>query len=246
MSNSSLETKTIRPGSLGAYSRYYHSNRTPANLAPGYIVTSHSKLITGKLKALAVAIVLLVTAVAGLTFIISHQAQQANSAGTSLTPSTATNSSRDAPAAVSTVTNHCAGNNLSQLVLVSIGQRHMWACQGDKTVYDSPVITGINYLAADVTPGGTYQISAKITDTTLTGADSTGSWSDPVSYWMPFLNNQYGSYGFHDATWRPNSAFGAISPSSSNASHGCVELPLATAKWLYNWVQVGTTVTIQS
>jgi lipoprotein-anchoring transpeptidase ErfK/SrfK len=80
----------------------------------------------------------------------------------------------------------------------------------------------------------------------LTGCDTTGCWKDPVYYWMPFLDNQYGSYGFHDATWRADSAFGNINPDSADASHGCVETPLATAKWLYNWDQVGTTVTIES
>ncbi len=130
--------------------------------------------------------------------------------------------------------------------MVSIGQRHMWACQAGQSVYDSPVITGIAYLAADTTPTGTYHIYAKETNVTLTGSDSTGSWSDPVSYWMPFLYNQYGTYGFHDASWRPATAFGNISPDSANASHGCVELPLATAKWLFDWSRIGTTLTIES
>jgi lipoprotein-anchoring transpeptidase ErfK/SrfK len=62
---------------------------------------------------------------------------------------------------------------------------------------------------------------------------------------MPFLDNQYGIYGFHDATWRPSSAFGNINPYSTNASHGCVECPLATAAWLYHWAQIGTAVTVE-
>ncbi|HEY5152385.1 MAG TPA: L,D-transpeptidase, partial [Candidatus Saccharimonadales bacterium] len=151
-----------------------------------------------------------------------------------------------AAAAVAPVTNHCAGNTADQLVSVSIGQRHLWACQGGKAVYDSPVVTGIQYLAADLTPTGTYHIYDKQTDLTLTGSDTTGSWSDPVSYWMPFLHNQYGTYGFHDASWRADSDFGNISPNSADASHGCVELPLATAAWLYNWASVGTAVAIEN
>jgi lipoprotein-anchoring transpeptidase ErfK/SrfK len=63
---------------------------------------------------------------------------------------------------------------------------------------------------------------------------------------MPFLDNQYGTYGFHDATWRKDSEFGKVDPNSADASHGCVELPLATAKWLYSWAPVGTAVTIES
>ncbi len=99
---------------------------------------------------------------------------------------------------------------------------------------------------ADLTPTGTYHIYAKETDVYLKGSDSTGSWDDYVYYWMPFLDNQYGIYGFHDATWRSANAFGNIDPYSNNASHGCVEMPLATAKWLYGWSSIGTTVTIES
>jgi len=142
--------------------------------------------------------------------------------------------------------NMCVSNTLPQLALVSISKRHMWACEGTKQVYDSTVVTGMENLPADLTPTGTYHIYAKETNLYLNGSDSTGSWHDYVNYWLPFLDNQYGTYGFHDATWRQPSDFGNISPYSSNASHGCVELPLATAKWLYNWAQIGTTVTVQS
>jgi lipoprotein-anchoring transpeptidase ErfK/SrfK len=101
-------------------------------------------------------------------------------------------------------------------------------------------------LAADLTPTGTYHIQSKQTDLYLNGSDDTGSWHDHVYYWMPFLNNQYGTYGFHDATWRSDGDFGNIDPYSSNASHGCVELPLATAKWIYGWAPIGTQLTIQA
>lgn len=142
--------------------------------------------------------------------------------------------------------NPCAANTLNQLILVSISQRHLWACNSTSVAYSSPVVTGISYLAADLTPVGTYHIYAKETNVYLTGHDSTGSWDDFVNYWMPFLYNQYGAYGLHDATWRPANAFGHISPNSSNGSHGCVECPLATARFLFNWSQIGTTVTIKS
>jgi lipoprotein-anchoring transpeptidase ErfK/SrfK len=147
---------------------------------------------------------------------------------------------------VAATANHCARNKLDQFVVVSISQRHLWACQGRRALYNTPVVTGIDYLEADKTPTGTYKIYDKQTNVTLAGSDTTGSWSDPVHYWMPFLHNQYGSYGFHDATWRDNSAFGNISPNSADASHGCVELPLGASEWLYTWAQVGATVTIES
>lgn len=140
----------------------------------------------------------------------------------------------------------CMGNTLSQFIIVSISERHLWACTGTSQLYDSPVVTGMENLAADLTPTGTYHIYAKETNLYLKGSDSTGSWNDYVYYWMPFLSNQYGVYGFHDATWRAADAFGKISPYSTDASHGCVELPLATAKWLYNWAVIGTTLQINS
>ena len=142
--------------------------------------------------------------------------------------------------------NPCAGNKLDKLALVSISKRHMWACVGNKSVHDSPVITGMQSLAADLTPPGTYQIYSKQKDVTLTGSDSTGSWNDPASYWMPFLTNEHGVYGFHDATWRKDSEFGNIDPYSMDGSHGCIEMPLADTQWLYNWSPTGTTVTIKN
>lgn len=164
----------------------------------------------------------------------------------SSTASTQKTTANTSTSTAATAVNMCVGNNLDQFILVSISQRHLWVCDQTKQLYDSPVVTGMENLAADLTPTGTYHIYAKETDVYLKGSDSTGSWDDYVNYWMPFLNNQYGTYGFHDATWRPANAFGNISPYSSNASHGCVELPLATAKWLYNWAQIGTTLTVQS
>ena len=154
--------------------------------------------------------------------------------------------------------NPCASNTLSQLVLVSISQQHFWACDGTTQVYGSAVITGMELYPADLTPTGTYHIYAKATGQTLAGHDNTGSWSDYVYYWMPFLDNQYGTYGFHDLTQTANGAegradsdFGNINinapfTAAKHGSHGCVETPLAAMKWLYDWAQVGTTVTVES
>lgn len=153
--------------------------------------------------------------------------------------------------------NYCDGNS-GQTIIVSIAKQHLWACDGATSRYDSAVITGMEIYPADLTPTGTYQIYAKSTGQTLAGNDSTGSWSDYVNYWMPFLDNRYGTYGFHDLTQtangsngRSDSDFGNVDinapyTAAKHGSHGCVELPLTTAKWLYDWSSVGTTVTIQA
>ena len=232
----SLSSKTVRPGSLNGFSYYYSGQRPAAAKKPGTKPAArHSRRRT------LFGLVLLAV-VAGVA-LVSYGSQLHNAPAT--TPAT---KPAAAPAAVANLvpTGHCANNSLSQLIKVSLSQRHLWVCQAGTEVYNSPVITGIATYASTVTPTGTYHIYSKQTNITLSGADATGSWSDPVSYWLPFLSNQYGIYGFHDATWRSNSAFGTIDPSSPNASHGCVELPLASAAWLYNWANVGTTLTIAS
>lgn len=247
MNATSLQNKTIRPGSLASYS-YYHSARQPVG-SPVRTMPQFPRATMPKVSHVwrrrLLATVLILAALIVLPLL------RGNSGPTTSTASNApTISPESGAAAISTPVltgkNGCAGNRSDKLVVVSIGQRHLWACQGSKTAYDSPVITGMQAHESTVTPTGTYNIYAKQTNTTLTGSDETGSWSDPVQYWMPFLNNKYGTYGFHDATWRPNNAFGNVSPASGDASHGCVELPLATSAWLYNWSQVGTSVTIEN
>lgn len=197
---------------------------------------------------------MLVAVIGAVAYGYSHHMNKTAATG----PTTASNTSNSVeattkkPAPVTTpATNYCANNTLSQLILVSISKQHLWACNGTTTVYDSAVVTGMEQYAADLTPPGTYHIYAKQTNINLKGCDSTGCWNDPVSYWMPWLSNQYGIYGFHDASWRTPSEFGKVNiyaPETAAVvgSHGCVELPTATAKWLYNWSAVGTTVTIES
>jgi hypothetical protein len=137
-------------------------------------------------------------------------------------------------ALTATPTTVCSKNSLSQLIVVSISQQHMWACQTYNQVYDSPVTTGAYEVAGDTTPTGTWHIYSKQTDTHLIGP----TWDDYVHYWMPF----YSDYGFHDATWQTFPFGGPEYP--TQGSHGCVHLPLSNMAWLYNWAKIGTTVTI--
>lgn len=200
-------------------------------------------------------ILVLIVAAAGL-FVYKHG--QNNQPTVANAINKAQTSAQDAVDKAKQAIDYCADNKLDQNIIISISKQHLWACTGSKSQYDSAVITGMELYPADLTPVGTYHIYAKSTDQTLAGSDSTGSWSDFVNYWMPFLDNQYGTYGFHDLTQtangsegRADSDFGNVDinapyTAAKHGSHGCVELPLATAKWLYNWSAVGTTVTIQS
>ncbi|HSX47824.1 MAG TPA: L,D-transpeptidase [Patescibacteria group bacterium] len=226
--NFSLENKTIRPGNLRNFN-YYHSDRHAPNQ-----VENQPKQFKPRHTIVLLASISLTLLVLGGIF-VSHYSNKSNRSQNqnnfAVTGSTSSN-------------NKCRANTLSQNIIVNISERKTWACQFQKLLYSSPVVTGISTHPDTNTPSGSYTILSKSTNLTLSGSDSTGSWSDPVNYWMPFLNNQFGSYGFHDATWRGNNEFGNVSPNANNASHGCVELPLTSAKWFYGWANIGTSVTI--
>lgn len=63
-------------------------------------------------------------------------------------------------------------------------------------------------------------------------------WDVKVNYWLAFIG---GNYGFHDATWRGD--FGGYIY-TWDGSHGCVNLPLWAAEFLYENVEDGTPVFI--
>ena len=132
---------------------------------------------------------------------------------------------------------HCASNTAPQKVLVSIAAQHAWVCARSRTIYDTDVTTGM--ASPDTaTPVGDFRVQAKATDTTL--APATGG-SYPVKYWIAF---DAPAYGFHDARWQ---RFPYGSPQyRTSGSHGCVHLPLAAMRVLYDWVRIGAAVTIQA
>jgi lipoprotein-anchoring transpeptidase ErfK/SrfK len=130
----------------------------------------------------------------------------------------------------------CRTNTDPQRVIVSIAEQHAWMCAGSKQVKDSAVTSGAT-ATGDGTPLGTYHIQAKETDRMLTVLSGEAFH---VDYWMPYD----GVYGFHDALWQK---FPYGSPQyRTDGSHGCVHFPHAMMGWLYNWADVGATVTIQN
>lgn len=243
MRTSSLESKTIRPGTYS----FYHSDRRPMSS-----VYRQQAAQTPVKKKGRLFITIVVVAIAVFGFLILKNNTTNNTASTSnpnkgakVVPAVLADAFKKDPKPA-TAENNCAGNTLDKFVLISISKRHAWACEKDKQVNDAAVITGMNSIESTKTPVGTFHIYGKAKDTVLSGNDSTtGPWRQPVGYWMPYHDNQYGTYGFHDAPWRPSSDFGNIDPDSLNGSHGCVQLPTNMAKWIYDWAPVGTTVTVK-
>ena len=129
--------------------------------------------------------------------------------------------------------NACVGNTVSKRVIVSIDEQHLWLCQGGNIYAESDVTTGAENNGHG-TPTGNFAVYSKQRDTFLTGP----GYRSHVNYWMPFIRG----YGLHDASWRR--VFGA-GTYASVGSHGCVNMPVSFTPTVYNWVNVGTQVTIK-
>lgn len=125
----------------------------------------------------------------------------------------------------------CATNTYAQLILVSISQQHLWACQGSQQVNSSPITTG-KMTDGDQTPLGSWRVQDKQRDRYLVGP----GYRDYVQYWMPFN----GDFGLHDASWQ-TMPFGS-KRWRSEGSHGCVHTPTPVMAWLYKWAKIGQTV----
>lgn len=122
---------------------------------------------------------------------------------------------------------------------VDIANQKMYLVVDGALVLDSPVVTGMQAAKGRRTPTGMFQITFKATNRDLVGynSDGTEAYRSRVNYWMPFNKN----IGFHDATWR-GSFGGEIYVYSG--SHGCVNMPLAKAKELYQYVYKGMPVIV--
>lgn len=123
-------------------------------------------------------------------------------------------------------------------VEVDVDAQHVYVYKNHELVFDTSCVTGKEYTTP--TPSGIYTIYMKERDASLTGemtADGTPSYVSQVKYWMPF----YEGYGLHDASWRDD--FGG-SIYEYSGSHGCVNLPTASAAKIWELCPKGTPVVV--
>ncbi len=112
---------------------------------------------------------------------------------------------------------------------VNLTAQHLYFYKDGQLFLESDVVSGKN----DGTPTGTYSFTYKERYATLNGEN----YSSPVSWWMPFSGN----VGLHDASWRTN--FGGTLY-KSGGSHGCINLPIKTAKAIYENIDASTAAVI--
>lgn len=115
-------------------------------------------------------------------------------------------------------------------VEINLTAQHLYFYMKGKLVVQSDFVSG-NAAKGWSTPAGAYSITYKQRNATLKGQ----GYATPVSYWMPFN----GGIGLHDANWRKT--FGGTIY-KTNGSHGCVNLPPAVAKTIYENISAGDPV----
>ena len=119
-------------------------------------------------------------------------------------------------------------------VVVSLGAQRLWAYEGDHVVLTTWVSTGTAETPEVATPVGQYRILVKLPMETMTGTVNGVPYEvENVPYVMYFTNE---GHALHGTYWHAN--FG------TPMSHGCVNLPMDVAEWMYRWAPEGTAVTV--
>jgi hypothetical protein len=128
---------------------------------------------------------------------------------------------------------------------VSISQQTLWAYQGDTLISTSLVSTGI---PPNNTEQGYFHVRYKLEKTDMAGItdengqvialgeqeDTSGGTPYVVKDIPHVMYFDYDAEALHGAYWHNN--FG------TPMSHGCVNLPLDFATWLFDWAPLGTMV----
>src|SRR5262249_7702118 len=117
-----------------------------------------------------------------------------------------------------------------KLVVVNLSDQWLYAFEGDTQAFDAPVSTGRDGMQ---TPAGTFSIYAKLKLQTMDGVTDGKAWVVPNVPNVMYIN---GGVAMHGTYWHNRFGTGA------RLSHGCINLPLRAAAWLYDWAPTGTMV----
>lgn len=114
----------------------------------------------------------------------------------------------------------------------------LYAYKNGNLLLDTNIVTG--YVGKADTPKGVFYIWAKREKATLRARSRVTDerYETPVDYWMPI---DWTGVGLHDANWRSN--FGG-QIYKINGSNGCINLPPAVAKQIFETFDVGTPVVV--
>jgi lipoprotein-anchoring transpeptidase ErfK/SrfK len=118
-------------------------------------------------------------------------------------------------------------------IIVDLSDQWLYALEGDRIIFDAPVSTGRDGFN---TPIGHFSIYAKVREQTMRGCAGGECWVVPR---VPHAMYIVGGVALHGTYWHNQFGTGV------RRSHGCINLPLKAAAWLYDWAPVGTPVTVR-
>jgi lipoprotein-anchoring transpeptidase ErfK/SrfK len=115
---------------------------------------------------------------------------------------------------------------------VNLTRQWLYAYEDGVQVFSAPVSTGRDGME---TPTGNFAIYSKTPLQTMDGVLDGKYWIVPNVPNVMYIN---GGVALHGTYW--HNLFGT----GARPSHGCVNLPLNSAAWLYGWAPVGTPVRV--
>ncbi|MFO7170499.1 MAG: L,D-transpeptidase [Chloroflexota bacterium] len=117
-------------------------------------------------------------------------------------------------------------------IRVDLTRQMLTAYEGDVPVFTAPVATGKDGFN---TPTGSFAIYAKYPVQTMAGSAGGETWHVPN---IPFVQYIVGGVALHGTYWHDLWGTGV------RMSHGCINLNIDDAQWLYEWADVGTPVEV--
>jgi hypothetical protein len=115
---------------------------------------------------------------------------------------------------------------------VNLSSQYAIFYQGERIIGQTYVSTG--RWPDFETPTGTFYIGYKIPVSDMSGCSGGECWYVPDVPWQMYFTDR--GHAFHAAYWHND--FG------TRRSHGCVNLPVGIAGWIYDITPVGTRVNI--
>lgn len=111
-------------------------------------------------------------------------------------------------------------------VKISTSAQRLYVVEGSEVLLATPICVG---TAATPTPKGTFPVQGKVAHRRRVSSPGAGY---PMTYWIQFYKPAYGMH------------WGFLKPYP--ATHGCVRMPLNSARKVFNLVRVGTPIHVAS
>ena len=117
---------------------------------------------------------------------------------------------------------------------VNLSRHTMTAYVGAKAVYGP--IKMVNGSDVKPTVVGTFEVYLKLQSQTMRGSNADGTNYETPD--VPYISYFHRGYALHGAPWRTSFGY-----AGAQGSHGCINLPVPVAKWVYDFAPIGTPVT---